>query len=533
MFVTLARFFIVSFIGLTATNMVFANCMGQVTFDKALAKEIITSIEQEHVNKDLLLYAKDSVLLDRFINNIDKDKIIFSKPDIQLINKKCKLKSRNIRKGDVSDLISIYDFALSLQIKEAENAIDKIDTQFLSLDNQLKKENGEIDFANNQQELTSKWNARIAEKYQQQITLGHSPAQALETVKKAYLLRQQRLNNYKAEKLFELAINGYLSIYDNQTKFIPENFMVPTDMNLVGLGVELKTDGDFPYITGVVDTGPARDVLSINDKILSISNDGREFISLDGILIEDAAALLRGKKGTEIVVIIQSDSGKIKPHRLIREQIKLSSNEVSYTSLDKKINGMDYKFGILKVPSFYMDFEAQQKGDPNYKNSTNDAVMKSISQLGVIDGLILDLRDNQGGAVQEARRFSGLFLDDIKLVELKSVSFPNQILRSEKNLKLMKKPTLVLINSQTAGAAEWVAAALLDNQYALVAGEKSYGLGTVSSLKELSRGRLQLPVAKVFRMNRKPLNKGVEPNVATTDLDEALEAFAKTIQKAK
>jgi carboxyl-terminal processing protease len=178
-----------------------------------------------------------------------------------------------------------------------------------------------------------------------------------------------------------------------------------------------------------------------------------------------------------------------------------------------------------------MDFDAQLKGDPNYKNSTNDAVKKIISQLESIDGLIVDLRNNQGGAVHEALRFSGLFLDNSKLVELKSVSVPNQIMRSEKNLTLKKKPTMVLINNQTAGAAEWVAAALMDNKYALIAGEHSYGLGTVSSLKELSKGRLQLPIAKVFRMNGKPLKNGVEPDIKTTSLDESTEAFAEYIRE--
>ncbi len=341
---------------------------------------------------------------------------------------------------------------------------------------------------------------------------------------------------YEAEDIFALFMNSFTQVYDPHTDYFSpaasENFNIAMRLSLEGIGATLRQDNDYTVVASIVPGGPANKsgLLHEEDKIVGVAQgeDG-EMVDIIGWRVDDAIQLIRGKKGTIVrLQIMKAKDGPGDPTteiKIVREKIKLEEQAAKDEILDIEENGKSFKLGIVKLPSFYTDFEAQQKGDPNYKSTTRDVknILNKFKEQKV-DGVILDLRNNGGGSLQEAIQLTGLFIKDGPVVQVKNSANMVEVDKDPDPSIIYDGPLAVMTNRFSASASEIFAAAIQDYGRGLILGSNTYGKGTVQNLIDLNRampitnkklGQLKITIQKFYRITGSSTQHlGVKPDIS-------------------
>src|SRR5690606_31941281 len=270
-------------------------------------------------------------------------------------------------------------------------------------------------------------------------------------------------------------------------------FKQSMSLSLEGIGARLQTENDYTKVAEVIPGGPAEKskLIQPNDRIVAVGQgETGELVDVIGWRIDEVVKLIKGPKGTTVRLSIlpmeTGINGKPKTIMLIRDKIKLEDQKAKKTVINYEKNGKPVKLGVVTLPSFYMDFDAYQKGDPDYTSTTRD-VQKLIQELQneKIDGLVLDLRNNGGGSLSEAIDLTGLFIKDGPVVQVKNSANRIEVGLDENPSIVYNGPMVVLTNRFSASASEIFAGAIQDYHRGVVVGESTYGKGTVQTVIHL------------------------------------------------
>ena len=340
-------------------------------------------------------------------------------------------------------------------------------------------------------------------------------------LKKRYENRIRRINQQKEEDIFSLAINILTNQFDPHSSYLSprsaEDFDMNMSLKLNGIGALLGTEDDYTKIISLVPGGPAEKSGKINpeDRITKIRQIGsNEYKDVVGWRIDEVVDLIRGEAGSEVeieFISFNSDDDSTKLITLKREEIKLEDRAAK----SKIIDIGDNKIGIIDLPSFYIDFNDYQKRVEDYRSSSKDvkSILNEFNQSDV-DALILDLRNNGGGALIEANKIIGLFVSSGPTVQVKQSRGYIQPYGSSRAVQVWSKPMLVLVNRYSASASEIVAGAIQDYRRGIIVGQRTFGKGTVQSLENLSEGQVKITESKYYRVNgMSTQNKGVLPDI--------------------
>jgi carboxyl-terminal processing protease len=268
-------------------------------------------------------------------------------------------------------------------------------------------------------------------------------------------------------------------------------------------------------------------VLKKGDKILGVGQGkSTEIVDVSGWRINEVVKLIRGKKGTIVRLKIypasQSGRGPAKIVQIQREKIDLEEQAAKKSIIQQS----GQKIGVITIPSFYLDFEGQQQNVTNYTSTTRD-VTRILNELNAehVDGVVVDLRDNGGGSLEEAVNVTGLFIPTGPVVQVSTSSGGKTVLRDEDRQVLYSGPLAVLVNRYSASASEIFAAAIQDYGRGVIIGERTFGKGTVQSIIKLSKpfaffgkksdlGQIKLTIAKFYRISGgSTQHKGVMPDI--------------------
>jgi carboxyl-terminal processing protease len=302
-------------------------------------------------------------------------------------------------------------------------------------------------------------------------------------------------------------------------------------LSLEGIGAQLTTEDDYTVVHSIIPGGPAfKDGrLKAEDKIVGVAQgeDG-EMVDVIGWKINDVIQLIRGKKGTvvRLNVLSKDDGINALPHeiKIVRDKVKLEEQSAKSDVINIDENNVNFKLGVITIPSFYIDFEAKQKGDPNYKSTTRD-VRKILSDFKKenIDGVIIDLRNNGGGSLEEAIKLSGLFIKEGPVVQVKNTNNVIEVDKDPDPNIIYSGPLAVMVNRYSASASEIFSAAIQDYDRGVIVGEQTYGKGTVQNMVDLNRfipindkrlGQIKLTIAKFYRISGgSTQDKGVIPDI--------------------
>jgi carboxyl-terminal processing protease len=309
---------------------------------------------------------------------------------------------------------------------------------------------------------------------------------------------EKALYQYTSEDVFQLYMNAFTTAYDPHTNYFSpqdaEDFQIDMSLSLEGIGARLMQQLDYTVVSDIVPGGPAYQgkELEANDKVIGVAQgDDGEFEDVIGWRINEVVRKIRGPKGTVVRLQVLKNSKGISSTpeviRIVRDKIKLEEQEAKAEVIPYTENGKSYNLGVITIPSFYINFEDRAKGVKDYKSTTRD-VTKLIGELKAkgVDGLMIDLRYNGGGSLDEAIELSGLFIPDGPMVQVRDMRDQVDKLNDPDNGKVLYNgPLTVLVNRYSASASEIFAGAIQDYKRGVIVGENSFGKGTVQNIVDL------------------------------------------------
>lgn len=367
-----------------------------------------------------------------------------------------------------------------------------------------------------------------------------SRAKALKSYKKLF---SRLVNEKKGDKLDKF-YNSVTKVFDPHTSYLipdeKEDFDIEMSGKLEGIGAILREENSFIKVERIVPGSASWKTKEVEaeDVILKVAQGSEEPVDIVDMSLRDAVKLIRGKKGTEVRLTIKKPNGLIKVVPIIRDTVEIEESYVKGTVLE--LNGSKSKIGYINIPKFYRDFN--DRSGRNVTDDTRKEIIK-MNKAGV-DGLIVDLRNNGGGALEDARMISGLFINKGPIVQVKARGEAVDVLEDTDPSIEFKKPVVVLINRFSASASEIVAAALQDyGRAVIVGGEFSHGKGTVQAVVDLDGylppmlkdysplGALKITIQKFYRVNGSSTQyKGVTPDIILPDQFAHLESGEKFLE---
>jgi carboxyl-terminal processing protease len=497
-----------------------------------LVGQILNSYHYRKVKIDDQLSSK---LLDNYLLNLDPSHVYFMKQDIDKFEAYRNTLDDDLLKGNVDKAFEIYNIY-------QERVYNRIQFTFSLL-------NQELDFSKNDSFLVDREKAKWVktEKEYDALWLKKTKSEELqlkadgkdfksytEILRKRYYNYMKTLAKTKNEDVFSFFANALTEIADPHTNYFSpraaEDFATSMSLSLEGIGATLQTENEYTKIREVVKGGPAdkSKQLFANDKIVGVAQgkDG-EMVSVLDWRLDDVVSLIRGKKGTIVrLEVISNDAvnNKSKVIEIVRDKIVLEDQSAKSSIRETQFNGKKYRTGVIVLPTFYLDVAALQRGDANYKSTTRD-VKKLILALkdSNIQALVIDLRNNGGGSLQEAVELTGLFIRKGPVVAVKDHFGITKAEEDDDADMAWDGPMCVLVNRFSASASEIFAAAIQDYDRGLVIGEKTYGKGTVQNLFDLNSfvnidgkklGQIKLTIAKFYRISGGSTQfRGVIPDI--------------------
>ena len=509
---------------------------------KNLSKEIFKKLEKDHYLKKINKDDFNERYVRAIFEKLDKNKTYFTKEEVEFfLSKSRQNNSDHFDIGLAYDLINLY----------YKKLIDFSDYQIYLLDefefDFSKEEYLDIFYEDNQwissnKSLKELWRLETKNDLLVATMSDSASSNPQEDLKKRYTNRVRRINQQKEEDIFSLAINILTNQFDPHSSYLSprsaEDFDMNMSLKLSGIGALLGVDEDYTKIISLVPGGPAQKSGKIKpeDRISKIRQKGSDdFTDVVGWRIDEVVDLIRGEAGTEVeieFISFEADSDTTKLVTLKREEVKLEDRAAK----SKIIQIENNKIGIIDLPSFYIDFDEFQKGNKNYSSSSKDirSILKTFNE-DEVDAIVLDLRNNGGGALIEANKIIGLFVSSGPTVQVKQGRGFVQPYGDSRAVQVWEKPVLILVNRYSASASEIVAGAIQDYKRGIVVGQRTFGKGTVQSLENLSEGQIKITESKYYRVNgTSTQNKGVIPDIelpSTWDIDTVGESSYPTALK--
>ena len=367
-------------------------------------------------------------------------------------------------------------------------------------------------------------------------------AQARQAVGKSVLRMFSRLLENRSDDMQALYFNALLAVFDPHSQYFPprakEDFDIDMSGTLEGIGAMLGEDDGYIKIFEIIPGSPAwiQNLLRVEDIILKVGQGDEEPVDIVGMNVSDAARLVRGKKGSLVRLTVKKNDGRIMQISLVRNVVEIKETYArSAVVVNEKIQK---SFGYVFLPKFYHDFNRR-----NGRNASDD-VKSELQKLAAqnISGVILDLRNNGGGALDDAEKMSGLFIEKGPLVQLKDRNAAPQVHEDRDESVSYRGPLVILVNAISASSSEIVAAALQDHRRAIIiGGEHTFGKGTVQVMLDLDRylpaemerykplGAMTMTVQKYYRITGASTQyKGVVPDIVLPDLYSYLEVGEKS-----
>lgn len=531
----------IKLIFLLCCSFVFANEYEFIELSnnkEKLSKEIFKKLEREHYLKEFNKDNFNKKYFEAIIEKLDENKNLFIKDEIELYLKRSELYDDYFDIELAYELINLYFERLTYFLKYQidlikKNQFDLLKDEYLDIYSEDNQWQSSFD------DLKEIWRLETKNDLLVSTLSDSSSSKPLVDLKKRYENRIRRINQQKEEDIFSLAINILTNQFDPHSSYLSprsaEDFDVNMSLKLNGIGALLGTEDDYTKIISLVPGGPAEKSGKINpeDRITKIRQIGsNEYKDVVGWRIDEVVDLIRGEAGSEVeieFISFNSDDDSTKLITLKREEIKLEDRAAK----SKIIDIGDNKIGIIDLPSFYIDFNDYQKRVEDYRSSSNDvkSILNEFNQSDV-DALILDLRNNGGGALIEANKIIGLFVSSGPTVQVKQSRGYIQPYGSSRAVQVWSKPMLVLVNRYSASASEIVAGAIQDYRRGIIVGQRTFGKGTVQSLENLSEGQVKITESKYYRVNgMSTQNKGVLPDIqlpVTWDIDSVGESSYPT-----
>ena len=521
------------------------------------------TLKKENPNKDKLLLEIISYVLDRghfdpkdindvfsenaymsYLENIDGQHRFFLKSDINSFNSYRHLIDDEIKNTQV-EFFNLSFEKLMERMSQVEGFYKSLlETPFdFSIKDEINLDFKKASYANNLTELRSIWRKRLKLNALERFTSKKDEEVQKLEIDVSYVMKTdselevkareiisenmdaffERYNDLNRKDWFSIYINSIVLQFDPHTSYLAPNdkdrFDASMSGEFEGIGARLQKRNQEVKIVEVISGGPVwRDeLLEIGDIILKVAQPNKEAVDISGMRLDDSIKLIKGPKGTQVILTIKRVDGSIEDVKVTRDVVIL---EETYARSSLITNDKE-SFGLIELPKFYVNFQ-----DYNQRNAATD-VKKELEQLKQknVKGIILDLRNNGGGSLKTVVEMAGYFIKEGPVVQVKSTGGKKEVLKDIDPRIVWDGPLVILVNEFSASASEIIAAALQDYKRAIILGSKqTFGKGTVQNVFDLNRmitggtygdlGALKVTTDKFYRINgRSTQLEGVKSDV--------------------
>ena len=490
-------------------------------------RNIVDALASRHYVSTLLDDELSSQIFDNYIDDLDPSKSYFLASDIEGFERLRFDLDNALRRGNVEPAFEIFNVYHKRVVDRFEKVIAKleggIDHYDFTIDETLELDRDDAPFATTTEELDDLWRKRIKNAVLNLRLAEKDTESTQELLLKRYKNRLSRTLQTNSEDVYQLYMNSFTKTYDPHTQYFSprtsENFTINMSLKLQGIGAVLQREDEYTKVVSLVPAGPAQKSKLIfpEDKIVAVGQGDEEMVDVIGWRLDEVVQLIRGEKDTKVrlSIIAAADPDTTKTIELTRSTVKLEEQSAKSDIIEIEQFGAVHKIGVIDIPTFYIDFQALQAGEKNYRSTTRDVqkLLVELMQEGV-EGVVIDLRDNGGGSLQEAKTLTGLFIDRGPTVQIRSKSNRVDILNDRDIRTIYDGPLAVLVNRLSASASEIFAGAIQDYERGIILGNQTFGKGTVQSLLPLNRGQLKLTQAKFYRISGESTqHKGIVPDI--------------------
>ncbi|MDA9803760.1 carboxy terminal-processing peptidase [Flavobacteriaceae bacterium] len=524
--------------------------------DKLLIDLITYVLEKGHYSPKDMDDAFSRNIYKNFIDGVDPLKRYFLNSDIEEFKQYETAIDDQIKIKDVTFFKLVYT-----RLTERIAQIEKIYPRILelpfnySIDEELNIDYDKITYPNNTKALENRWRKQLkfttisnyydlieengtnlnekstegkSEDFENPKSLSEIEIEARENTKSSMSEYFDFVNDLESKDYFGIFLNTIVEEFDPHTNYFApsdrDRFELQMSGKLEGIGARLQKKNDYIKIIEVISGGPAwrGEHVEVGDMIMKVRQESeKEAVSIIGMRLDDAVKLIKGPKGTKVILTIKRVDGSIEEEIIIRDVVEIEETYAKSALIKKE----DKNYGLIDLRQFYFDMQ-------NYKerNAASD-VKKEIIRLKKegMEGLIIDLRGNGGGSLRTAVDMAGLFIKEGPIVQVASSGSKKEVLNDNDDEIVWNGPLVILVNELSASASEILAAAMQDYKRAIVVGSKqSYGKGTVQNLLDLNQwlrnnemgdmGSLKLTTQKFYRVNGGSTQlEGVKSDVVMAD----------------
>src|SRR4051794_21217896 len=512
--------------------------------DQETARTVVDLLERGHMARPVI----DDEIADKwcrnFLKDLDPQKYYFLKADVEEFMKESKNLDDQIREGNIDFARRVFERFLKRNDERYQTVLELLKQKFdFTADEFVSDDPDKIDYPVDKKEADERWRKRVKLDLLQLRADKTEEAEAIRKLTVRYRDRNRMFHQFDSSELLEVYLSSLTRTFDPHSSYmsaknLEDMLNQQLHLSLEGIGASLSSEDGYAVVKEVV-PGMAADKdgrLQPEDKIVGIQKENGEEIDLVEKKLSDVVRFIRGPKDTKVRLIVQPVGTKErKIYELTRQTIELKEQHAKAKILETKVNGKPLKIGVINLPAFYGDTMALLRGDPNAVSATADCkkLLNDFKAAGV-DAVVMDLRDNGGGLLEEAKTLSGLFIDTGPVVQVKEI-FGVKPLSDDDEGTAWDGPLVVLINKLSASASEIFAGVIKDYDRGLIIGDSStFGKGTVQSIVQIgdhtrrrdhkNRGALKLTIQQFYRANGESTQiNGVSPHVHLPSIRDHME----------
>lgn len=463
-------------------------------------RQVVSLIENYNYKHIKLNDSISSVILDRYIKALDPSKYYFLASDIADFEQFRTKLDDDFRIGDLSAPFYIFNVYLKRYNERLDYSLSQIKAKYdFNQSDTYVYDREKMNWVSNTTALDELWKKRVKYELVNLKIAGTDQAKNVETLTKRYQNLKSQAAKFNNQDVFQFLMDAFTESIDPHTNYFnprnAETFNMEMSRSMEGIGATLQLENEVTKIVSIVPGSPAFKSKQLNpgDRIVAVAQgvDG-EFVDVIGWRIDNTVSKIKGPKGTtvrlKVIPVGQELSSKPIIVTLVRDKVILADQSAKKSVKTVQSGDKTFKIGIIDVPAFYADWKAMYAGDKNYKSTTRDVglLIDTLKNIDKVDAIVMDLRANGGGSLNEAIDLTGLFIDRGPVVQVRD--YNNNIkVNEDKNAGVAwSGPLGVMIDRLSASASEIFAGAIQDYGRGIIMGTQTYGKGTVQQTISLN-----------------------------------------------
>jgi carboxyl-terminal processing protease len=506
---------------------------------RRVSKLVSNVIERSHYRQSPINDPVSALVLDRFLEQLDGARSYFLASDIAEFERFRYQLDDAVVSGQLEPVFTIFNRFQQRNQERLSHALELLKSEpDFTVEESFEFDRAKAPWAKSTAELNEIWRQRVKSDAVSLMLTEKTWPETRDILRKRYeRVLKRTTEQVTSDDIFEAFMNTFAHVFDpHSSYFSPRNseeYKIQMSLSYEGIGASLQLVDDYVTVLNVLPGGPAavNGTLNANDRIIAVA-EGRsgKWVDVIGWRLDDVVQIIRGKVGTTVrLQILPAGVAPGSPEKvleLVRNKVTLEAQAAQKEVRKVQRGERELSVGVINVPSFYQDFEARSAGAKDYRSTTRD-VRKLIEELKQehIGALIMDLRGNGGGHLNEATALSGLFIPNGPIVQLRETGGRVEVLDDPEPSIAWDGPLIVLVDRFSASASEIFAAAIQDYGRGLVVGQQTYGKGSVQNLYPLDRyaltlasdpgfGQLTVTIGKYYRVTGESTqHRGVQPDI--------------------